>query len=205
MPDIDYYKLFSLILVHMLAVASPGPDFMIVVKQSIQNGRKSGILTSTGIGFGLFLHCIFALTVLTSILHFFPSYLIWMKIISASYLLYMAYGCFQTKVQKDELPTEEKTQKAFLIGLLTNGTNPKVIIYVSVIFTNIAGQYPVYILFIFSFYLALQTIAWFALVTYFFCQSKTRQVYLNYQRTIDILMGLLLILITIRLLLSTMD
>ena len=203
MPEFDPYKLLYWILVHMLAVASPGPDFLIVVKNSIQRGRKSGILTSAGISIGIIFHCIFALLVLKSILHFLPTFLIWMKIISAIYLLYMAYGCFQTKIQKSELILEENKQKSFFMGLLTNGTNPKVIIFVSVIFTNITPYYHLPILIGFSIYLAFQTFVWFALVSYLFCHPKTRQVYLNYQKNIDVTMGILLIYIVIMLFFTT--
>lgn len=204
MPEYDIYKLVSLVFLHMLAVASPGPDFMIVVKQSIQNGRRSGILTSIGIGCGLLLHCIFALTILTSILHFFPEFLVVLKIVSVSYLLYMAYGCFRSKQTSEEINTQKSEKKSFLIGLFTNLTNPKVILYITVIFTNITDQYPLPVLFGFSLYLSLQTIAWFILVSYLFCHQKTRQIYLNYQRKIDVAMALLLIYIAIRLLFATL-
>lgn len=200
MPEIDFYKLLSLIFVHMIAVASPGPDFMIVIKQSIQEGRKSGVLTSAGIGLGLFLHCIFSLTALTSILHFFPAFLSVMKILSAFYLLYLAFGCFKSTTQKNEIDIKKTSRHPFLIGLITNGTNPKVIVYISATFTYIAGQYHTSVLLCFSFYLALQTFAWFTIVSYLFCHNKTRQIYLNHQKKIDITMGLLLIYIAIRLL-----
>ena len=204
MPVVDYHNLISLVFLHMLAVASPGPDFMIVVKQSIQNGRKSGILTSIGIGSGLLIHCIFALTVLTSILHFFPEFLIVLKIVSVSYLLFMAYGCFRSKPATDQVNEQSSVGKSFWIGFFTNITNPKVIIYITVIFANIANQYPIAILVGFSTYISLQTIAWFILVSYLFCHAKTRQIYLTFQRKIDITMGLLLIFISIRILFTSL-
>ena len=43
----DYWLEFSKVaLAHLLAVASPGPDFAIVVKQSLTHGRRTAIWTS---------------------------------------------------------------------------------------------------------------------------------------------------------------
>ena len=42
--------LFTIILVHFLAVISPGPDFVVVVRNSINYGRKIGIYTAVGFG-----------------------------------------------------------------------------------------------------------------------------------------------------------
>ncbi|MGY0580709.1 MAG: LysE family translocator, partial [Paraglaciecola chathamensis] len=36
--------------VHLLAVASPGPDFAIVLKHSINYGRRIAMITSIGVG-----------------------------------------------------------------------------------------------------------------------------------------------------------
>ena len=43
-------------LAHALAVASPGPDFAIVVKQSLAHGRRTAIATSIGVGTAISLH-----------------------------------------------------------------------------------------------------------------------------------------------------
>lgn len=46
----DYWVEFLTIAgVHLIAVASPGPDFAIIVKQVIAYGRKTAIYTSVGL------------------------------------------------------------------------------------------------------------------------------------------------------------
>ncbi|MEC7125781.1 MAG: LysE family translocator, partial [Pseudomonadota bacterium] len=46
-----YWSEFITIAVaHLLAVASPGPDFAVVLKQSVTGGTRQGILTSLGVG-----------------------------------------------------------------------------------------------------------------------------------------------------------
>mgnify|MGYP001179825819 FL=1 len=53
---------FSAALAHLLAVMSPGPDTAIIFHQSLVKGRAQGILTALGIGFGIFIHCFFAIS-----------------------------------------------------------------------------------------------------------------------------------------------
>ena len=36
-------EFLTVALVHLLAVASPGPDFAIVLRESVSNGRHAGI------------------------------------------------------------------------------------------------------------------------------------------------------------------
>ena len=58
----DYWVEFSEVaLAHLLAVASPGPDFAIVLKQSLTHGRRTAIWTSLGIGTAILLHVMYSL------------------------------------------------------------------------------------------------------------------------------------------------
>ena len=58
----SYWSEFLLVaLAHLVAVASPGPDFAMVLRQSITYGRRPAIWTSVGIGTGIFLHVAYSL------------------------------------------------------------------------------------------------------------------------------------------------
>ena len=48
-------------LAHSLAVASPGPDFAMVVRQSLAFGRGAGVWTAAGIGAGIWFHVAYGL------------------------------------------------------------------------------------------------------------------------------------------------
>ena len=49
-------EFLTVALVHLLAVASPGPDFAIVVRASVSHGRTLGTWTALGVGAGILLH-----------------------------------------------------------------------------------------------------------------------------------------------------
>ena len=48
-------------IAHLLAVLSPGPDFAMVVRQSLAHGRRAAVWTSIGIGSAILLHVTYSL------------------------------------------------------------------------------------------------------------------------------------------------
>ncbi|HTO03146.1 MAG TPA: LysE family transporter, partial [Opitutus sp.] len=58
----DYAMEFGKVaLAHLLAVMSPGPDFAVVLRQSLGYGRRIAIWTSVGIGTAILLHVTYSL------------------------------------------------------------------------------------------------------------------------------------------------
>ena len=49
-------EFLTIATMHALAVISPGPDFAMVLRQSLRHGRATAIWTSVGIGCGLLIH-----------------------------------------------------------------------------------------------------------------------------------------------------
>src|SRR3990167_6911019 len=48
-------EFLAVALIHLLAVASPGPDFAIVVRESVAHGRRAGIFSAIAVGCGIFI------------------------------------------------------------------------------------------------------------------------------------------------------
>ncbi len=55
-------EFFTVAILHLFAVASPGPDFALVTRQSLRYNRKVAIWTSLGIGVGILFHSLLAIT-----------------------------------------------------------------------------------------------------------------------------------------------
>ena len=47
-------EFLTVALIHLLAVASPGPDFAVVVRESVTHGRRAGTWTALGVGSAIF-------------------------------------------------------------------------------------------------------------------------------------------------------
>ena len=119
-------------IIHLLAVISPGPDFAIVIRQCFKYGRNAAIYTSLGIASGITIHilyCIVGFSFLSSnefILKIF-------KIIGTFYLCFI--GIISIIKSNDSkminLQDNEKEKiynnlykKSFVLGFITNVFNP---------------------------------------------------------------------------------
>ena len=56
------------LIAHLLAVASPGPDTFIVMRQTLASGFKAGLSSAIGIGLGILIHCSLALYGLSALI-----------------------------------------------------------------------------------------------------------------------------------------
>ena len=194
-------------IAHIIAVASPGADFAVVVKNTLRSGRSIGMLTAIGIGSGISVHLIYTLLGIALILSQSPTLFNIIKIIGAVYLLWVAWQAFHSRAKKasqhDETHKEMTPWQAFRQGFLTNVFNPKVTVFFLVLFTNIVSpETPLWIQSLYGVWLVLYTMLWFVLVAWIFSRKVVLAWYETHGHYIDWGMGLFLIFIALKLVLD---
>lgn len=124
-----------------LLVIIPGPDFAVVSKISLLEGRGPGQAAALGVTLGICLHTLLAMLGISAILAQSALLFACLKYIGAIYLLYLGVKAIwqsfgqRTKglvISAENCPARESRQslwKAFYIGFLTNALNPKAILY----------------------------------------------------------------------------
>jgi threonine/homoserine/homoserine lactone efflux protein len=194
----------SAAIAHLLAVMSPGPDTAIIFQQSFAKGRNSGILTALGIGFGIFLHCLLAISGISILLYSTEEARFIIKILGASYLIYVG---FQSLLLQDA--SEPKTRATifthpFLIGLITNILNIKAFLFTVSLFSFINLQPDSLMSWIYLFYFPVITAAWFSFVSYALTHDALGDIFDQYNPKIQfassafiLALGLLIFLQTI--------
>ena len=65
-------EFLGIVLIHFLAVISPGPDFAVAIRQSVRHGRRVGIWTALGIGAGISIHVLYTLVGISALLRATP-------------------------------------------------------------------------------------------------------------------------------------
>lgn len=152
---------------HLLAVASPGPDFAVVVRQSVAHGRRIAIWTSLGIAAGILLHVAYSLLGIGLIISQSVALFNLLKWIAAGYLLYLGWMALRTQPsapsKEDAVTvTEPSASKSFGVGFLTNALNPKAtLFFLSLFAVAISPSTPLAIKLIYGVYFAVATGAWF--------------------------------------------
>ncbi|MDB9967723.1 LysE family translocator [Gammaproteobacteria bacterium] len=194
----------SAAIAHLLAVMSPGPDTAIIFQQSFAKGRNSGILTALGIGFGIFLHCLLAISGISILLYSTEEARFIIKILGASYLIYVG---FQSLLLQDASEPKIRTTiftHPFLIGLITNILNIKAFLFTVSLFSFINLQPDSLMSWIYLFYFPVITAVWFSFVSYALTHEALGDIFDQYNPKIQfassafiLALGLLIFLQTI--------
>ncbi|WP_372843123.1 LysE family translocator, partial [Psychrobacter sp.] len=97
----EFWHGFLLITsVHLLAAASPGPDFVLVSQQTLAKGRRTGLICSLGITLGLAVHIIYSVLGLATVIAHSQPLLTAIKWLGGSYLIYLGWQGIQAKAKK---------------------------------------------------------------------------------------------------------
>lgn len=203
-------QFLTVVIVHLLAVMSPGPDFVMVTRNSLVYSRKVGVYTSIGLAMGIAVHvtyCLLGIGLLIS-----RSILLFniIKYLGASYLIYIGYKSLKAKPQAQENIEIEKAQEqisslsAIRIGFLTNVLNPKATLFMLALFTQVINPgTPRLIESLYGMEMVTMTFVWFSLVSVFFSNSLIKSKISKVQHHIERLTGAVLILLGIKVALSS--
>ena len=97
----EFWHGFLLITsVHLLAAASPGPDFVLVSQQTLAKGRRTGLICSLGITLGLAIHITYSVLGLATLIAHSQPLLTAIKWLGGSYLIYLGWQGIQAKHKK---------------------------------------------------------------------------------------------------------
>jgi len=194
----------SVIGIHLLAVMSPGPDFIVSVRNSLTYSRKTGMWTALGFGLGIGVHVIYSIFGLGLIISNTPVVYHIIQYLGAGYLVYI--GVMSIKSRSESLginPTQQKPEishfKAVRIGFLTNVLNPKATLFFLSLFTMIIGEgADQQMLLSLGLVLMLNTTLWFILLAFLITHSKILPVFEKYQNGFNTTFGVLLIALGIK-------
>jgi RhtB (resistance to homoserine/threonine) family protein len=180
---------------HLLAVASPGPDFALVLRQSLAHGRRTAVWTSLGIGSAILLHATYCVLGLGLLLQNSPAAFAALRYAGAAYLAYLGVEGLRSRVRGPEAVADRSLtipgpRAALAAGFLTNALNPKAALFFIALFPVAVNPLtPKLIQAGYGLWMSLATMAWFSLVAFVFTRETVRQGYLRHGHWIDRALG----------------
>ena len=199
-------EFLTVALIHLLAVASPGPDFAVVVRESVAHGRKAGTYTAMGVGTAIFLHVGYSLLGIGLIISQSIVLFNALKWAAAGYLLYIGFKALRAKpASASDAPVnvaagERTARGAFTSGFITNGLNPKATLFFLSLFTVVINPHtPLWVQAGYGVYLAVATGLWFCLVARLFSQARVRAGFARMGHWFDRAMGGVLVALGLKL------
>jgi RhtB (resistance to homoserine/threonine) family protein len=205
----DFWHGFAVItVVHLLAAASPGPDFAYVTRQSLTHGRRAGLLASAGIALGLGIHIVYSAAGLAAVIAHSSHWMTAIKIVGGAYLLYLGIkGLRSRKVAA--LASDARAAPALAVspwrqvlgGFLCNALNPKAPIYFLALFTVVLSpDLPAPTLVAYGAWLMVLQWMWFTLVALLLAHRQVRDRMLGVRHWIDRAFGAAMVALGLRVL-----
>lgn len=195
---------------HLLAAASPGPDFAIVVKQSLAHGRRTAIWTSLGVGTAISLHVGYSLLGLGLLIRSSEMWFNVVKWAGAAYIAWLGVQALRAKpraagAEAGNGAPPPSTHGAFATGFLTNALNPKVtLFFLSLFILVVSPTTPKIVQAGYGLWMVVATMGWFSLVSVFFTRDDVRGRFLRHGHWIDRALGVLFLAFAGRLALAAM-
>ncbi len=191
-------------LVHLLAVISPGPDFVMACRNALLYSRKTGIWTAVGFGLGIAVHISYALFGLAWVVAQSVILFSVIKYLGAAYLIFIGVQSFLSKTKTLEPDVVSKQKEisplvAIRMGFITNVLNPKATLFFLSLFTMVVGpEVSVFEMTVISIILIGITVLWFSLVAVIMTQKRIRQTFERYQGVFNKSLGGLLVALGIK-------
>lgn len=199
--------LLTICALHFVAQLSPGPDVLLIAKSSASTSRANTLKIIFGISVGIVVWVVLTLLGFTVLIEQFPWIQQVLMLIGGVFLARMGWAMLngglktlkqETNLDDGQQPTVPGSKNHFLLGLFTNLSNPKTLIYFSSVFslalsssasTHLKTQLAVII--------PLQTFLVFALFMLIMSMPKIKAAYQRSGSYIDIISGGLFLIFAI--------
>ena len=196
--------LAGLAVVHLLAVASPGPSTVLVIQTAAVSGRRAGLLAAFAMMLGALAWAAAALYGLQILFARFEWLYAAFRIGGAIYLLYLAYMLLRHAgaplPEADPSVARAGAWQGFLKALLLQLSNPKVMVFMGSIFVSLLpAQPPAWMDATVLAIVAVNEFCWFALLTLLFSGQTARAFYRRTKLWLDRFMGGALALLGLKL------
>ncbi|MBA2875583.1 LysE family translocator [Thermaerobacillus caldiproteolyticus] len=199
-------------LVGILAAMSPGPDFFVVMRNSLEFGYRVGIATAFGITLALIVHITYTILGFAYVMQAYPSLFISIKILGALYLIWLGYNAIRSappkndeklKSEVESVQNNKTLMQGFREGFLCNVLNPKAALFFLSIFSQfIKRDTTGWTHWIYGSEIIFAVGGWFVLLAILISYSKFRSLYKKYAYWFDRLLGGILIYFAIRIMVS---
>ena len=196
---IDDGLIIKTLLVLFLALISPGPDFVMVLRNSLTFGRRAGMASAFGIASG----CLISFTLVMCGLKFlfaYPLVKMILSLVCGAYLIYIGFMSLRNKSSHRHLNCEHLASAPLLTyyrnGFFTNILNPKLYTFSAAILTYTEQQHPsVATNAIIVAAQAIMALIWFSCISLAFSHNRVQDAYLARERMLNWLLGLIFIII----------
>lgn len=131
--------------ISVLLIVAPGPDMVLVARNTLRGGRRGGIATGVGVTLGLLVWTAAACVGLAALLRASEPAFVALKIVGSLYLVYLGARSLWDSVRRTDMESHlhrsgrarTNARTALREGLISNLGNPKIAVF----FTSFLPQF----------------------------------------------------------------
>ena len=135
--------LLTIAIIHFVAVASPGPDFVIVTRNTLSFSKRSGIWTALGVALANLVHVGYCLLGIGFLISRSIVLFNMIKLLGAGYLIFIGFRALTHRAEESQLSAKTSSlrrltgRESFKLGFLTSVLNPKASLFYLALFTQV--------------------------------------------------------------------
>ena len=198
-------SIYDWLIISLICVAgatTPGPSLLVIVYINNRNGMISGIIASIAHGIGIFIYALISIYAISLINKNLPTITPTLQLTGALFLIFISYKMIffkpSEKIFQNNLQVSKKYLGSFLLGLTISIINPKILIFLTSVFSQFINDG-------FSDYTKIGTgllagiidAVWYILVSYSVNLKKLRDYIILKQKLVFFIFGIILITISI--------
>lgn len=193
--------LLTISMLHFVAQLSPGPDVLLIAKSAASTTRRNTLQIITGISVGIIVWVVLTLAGFSALLQQWPWIQQILMLLGGFFLAKMGWAMlkgglssFQQSANLDT-GTVPQAKNYFLLGLFTNLSNPKTLIYFSSVFSlALSSSADVSLKTQLAVLIPIQTFLTFVLFMLIMSMPKIKALYQRSGSYIDIVSGSLFLM-----------
>jgi threonine efflux protein len=187
----DLGLLPAVFAVHVAAMVTPGPNVLMVIRTASVSPRRLAVLTALGVTAGGAIWSIGAAVGVQAVFARFPVVQPLIQLFGGAYIAWIGVRLWRSTTRASELrgiPDAAPTTavRAFRLGLLTNLSNPKSLVFFGSVFATVLGPSPSSALRIAAvFLIVVDGLTWHLGLALLFSTSSIRETYLRVRKPLD--------------------
>ena len=196
------YDWLTISLICVAGATTPGPSLLVIVYINNREGMISGIIASIAHGIGIFIYALISIYAISFINKNLPTITPILQLIGALFLIFISYKMIFFKssqnIFQNNLQLSKKYSGSFLIGLTTSIINPKILIFLTSVFSQfINDEFSDYTKIGIGLLAGVIDAVWYILVSYSVNLKKLRDYIILKQKLVFFIFGIILITISI--------
>lgn len=203
-------ELIAVAILQFLIIIAPGPDFVVICRNSLVYSRRAGIYSALGLTLGILVHASYSLIGIGFIISRSIVLFSVIKYLGAAYLIYLGYKSLMTKPERRwqqpsrlEFSRDMGKLAAVRMGFINNILNPKVTLFFLSLFTQVINPHtPLPIQIWYGLQMGIMTFTWYTSVAIIMSHPILKEKLIAVTHYLEKAMGAVLIPLGIRVALS---